>query len=369
MIDATVQKYELVSDFPLIACGGSMGGVGTLMFAAGSRHKLSLAVAACLCVDAPACFECHEYFPRTYIKPLYLRGKQMSQKLSEKALSIIKKMQQNELTESVIYREIAKFAKGEQNKATLLRLADEEKAHYEIWKSYTGIEMKPQRAKIFKYKLIARVLGFTFAVKLMENGEEAAQGEYEILAREVEESLAIREQEAEHEAALLEMLDEERLQYVGSMVLGMNDALVELTGSLAGFTFAMQNTRLIALSGLIMGISATFSMASSEFLAAKSEGRNDALKSCSYTGIAYLFTVAFLVLPYLIFSNEQYLVALAAMLAIVILIIAGFTYYISVAKGEKFKPRFLEMSLISIGVAVLSFVVGILAKNFLGVDL
>ena len=84
------------------------------------------------------------------------------------------------------------------------------------------------------------------------------------------------------------MLDEERLQYVGSVVLGMNDALVELTGSLAGFTFAMQNTRLIALAGLIIGISATFSMASSEFLSVKSEGRTDALKSCLYTGIAYL---------------------------------------------------------------------------------
>ncbi len=289
--------------------------------------------------------------------------------LSEKAIGIIKKMQQNELTESFIYREIAEFAKGEENKKTLIRFADEEKAHYEIWKNYTGIEMKPEKFKVFKYKLIARVLGFTFAVKLMENGEEASQKEYAILHEEVEESVQIRQQEEEHEEALLDMLDEERLQYVGSMVLGMNDALVELTGSLAGFTFAMQNTRLIALSGLIMGISATFSMASSEFLAAKSEGRTDALKSCSYTGIAYLITVALLIIPYLIFDNARYMVALFSMIAVVILIIAGFTYYISVAKGEKFKPRFLEMSLISVGVAVVSFVVGILAKHFLGVEL
>ena len=293
----------------------------------------------------------------------------MTKTLSKKAMEIVKKMQQNELTESYIYQEIAKFAKGEENKKTLLRLASEEKAHYEIWKKYTNVEMKPQKAKVFKFKLIARILGFTFAVKLMENGEEGAQKEYEILAREVEESVQIREQEEEHEEALLKMLDEERLQYVGSMVLGMNDALVELTGSLAGFTFAMQNTRLIALSGLIMGISATFSMASSEFLSAKSEGRNDAFKSCSYTGIAYLITVALLILPYLVMGNGQYMTALFVMIAIVILIIAGFTYYISVAKGEKFKPKFLEMSLISIGVAVVSFFVGILAKKFLGVDL
>lgn len=289
--------------------------------------------------------------------------------ISEKSLSIIKKMQQNELNESFIYQEIAKFAKGEENKKTLIRLAEEEKNHYNIWKKYTGLELKPNKSIISKYKWIARILGFTFAVKLMENGEEIAQQEYEHLAQEVEESIFIRQQEIEHEEALLNMLDEERLQYIGSMVLGMNDALVELTGSLAGFTFAMQNTKLIALSGLIIGISATLSMASSEFLSAKSEGRTDALKSCSYTGIAYLLTVILLIAPYLLLGQSQYILALALMLCIVIAIIAMFTYYISVAKNEPFKSRFLEMSIISVSVAVISFVVGILAKQFLGVDL
>ena len=293
----------------------------------------------------------------------------MTANLSAQALAIIKKMQQSELTESIIYEKIASFAKGEENQATLLRLAREEKAHYEIWKKYTGIEMKPEKAKVLKYTLLARVLGFTFAVKLMERGEENAQAEYELLAAEVEESVHIRQQEEEHEQALLAMLDEERLQYVGSMVLGLNDALVELTGSLAGFTFAMQNTRLIALSGLIIGISATFSMASSEFLAARSEGRSDALKSCTYTGIAYLFTVIALILPYLVLGTSQYIAALVCMLVVVVLIIAGFTYYTSVAMDQPFKGRFLEMAGISIGVAVVSFFVGILAKQVLGVDI
>ena len=291
----------------------------------------------------------------------------MKKEISEKALGIIKKMQQSELTESVIYEKIAKFAKGEENKKTLQRLAKEEKSHYEIWKSYTGIEMKPQKFKVFKYTMIARVFGFTFAVKLMEKGEENAQSEYELLSKEVEESVVIRQQEEEHEKALLEMLDEERLRYVGSMVLGLNDALVELTGSLAGFTFAMQNTKLIALSGLIIGISATFSMASSEFLSARSEGRNDAFKSCAYTGIAYLITVVLLIAPYLLLSN--YMVALGCMIGIVLLIITVFTYYTSVAQSQPFKSRFLEMAIISVTVAVVSFGVGVLAKQLFGVDI
>ena len=289
--------------------------------------------------------------------------------ISEKNMALIKRMQQNELTESCIYERISRFAKGEENKKTLRRLAAEERAHYEIWKRSTGVEMKPEKGKVFWYSMMARILGFTFAVKLMENGEEKAQDKYENLVEEVPESINIRAQEEEHEHALLDMLDEERLQYVGSMVLGLNDALVELTGSLAGFTFAMQNTRLIALSGLIIGISATFSMASSEFLAARSEGREDALKSCTYTGIAYLLTVVALIAPYLIFPSSQYMLALVCMLAIVILIIAGFTYYTSVAQEEPFKSRFWEMALISVGVAVMSFIVGIAAKAFLGVDI
>jgi VIT1/CCC1 family predicted Fe2+/Mn2+ transporter len=293
----------------------------------------------------------------------------MNTNISEASLKIIKKMQQNELTESIIYEKISKFAKGDENKATLLRLSHEEKSHYEIWKKYTGIKMKPEKLKIFKYTFLAKVLGFTFAVKLMENGEEAAQGEYEKLAKEVPESITIREQEEEHEKSLLNMLDEERLHYVGSMVLGLNDALVELTGSLAGFALALQNTKVIALSGLIVGISATFSMASSEFLSARSEGKSDALKSCSYTGIAYLVTVIALIAPYLLFPENMYIPALICMIAIVILIIAAFTYYTSVAQEQPFKSRFLEMAIISVGVAVVSFFVGILAKAFLGIDL
>ena len=292
----------------------------------------------------------------------------MKTEVSAKSLAVIKKMQLGELTESIIYEKISKFAKGEDNKATLKRLAEEEKAHYEIWKSYTGIEMKPKCFKIFWYTTIARILGFTFAVKLMEKGEEHAQDIYDDLTKEVPESAQIRAQEEEHEQSLLAILDEESLQYVGSMVLGLNDALVELAGSLAGFTFALQNTRLVALSGLIVGISATFSMASSEFLAAKSEGRDDALKSCTYTGIAYLITVVLLILPYLLFDPAKFIPALICMLLIIVAIIAGFTYYTSVAKDQPFRSRFLEMSIISISVAVISFVVGLLAKKFLGVD-
>lgn len=290
-------------------------------------------------------------------------------RLSAEALSQIRVFQQNEVTEAEVYRRIAARTKDAGNRETLLRIAGEEAKHAAIWQSYTGEEMRPQAGKVRFYALLALVFGFTFAVKLMERGEAKAQVSYDDLAKEAPEALKIRDDEEAHEAALVDMLDEERLSYVGSMVLGMNDAMVEMTGTLAGLTLAMQNTRLIALSGLITGIAATLSMASSEYLSAKSEGRADALKSATYTGIAYLITVALLILPYLLFDASHYLWAMGTMIVIVLLILVVFNYYISVAQDLSFKKRFGQMASISLGVAALSFVIGILVKQFLGVDI
>ena len=125
---------------------------------------------------------------------------------------------------------------------------------------------------------------------------------------------AIIAEEEEHEARLMQMVDEERLHYVGSIVLGLNDALVELTGTIAGLTFALASNRLVALSGIITGVSATLSMAASNYLAQRAEGNPKALKSSAYTGIAYLLTVILIVLPYLLLPNDWYVAAFAIMI-------------------------------------------------------
>jgi VIT1/CCC1 family predicted Fe2+/Mn2+ transporter len=154
---------------------------------------------------------------------------------------------------------------------------------------------------------------------------------------------------------------------MGSVVLGLNDALVELTGALAGLTFALQNPSLIALTGSITGIAAAFSMAASEYLSTKSEGtEKHAVKASVYTGIAYIFTVIILILPYLLFSNIY--LSLGLTLSAAVLIIAGFNYYYAVVKDEKFIRRFSEMAILSMSVALLSFGVGFILRQFFGID-
>ena len=288
--------------------------------------------------------------------------------ISEGTKKIILSLQQNEVTEQAIYLNLAKRVKKQSEKDILQRIGNEEGMHSEIWRRYTNKKLVANKFKVFLYSLLSFILGYTFAIKIMEKGEKGAQDMYSKLASEVPEAKRVYQDEEAHELALIGLLNEERLQYVGSMVLGLNDALVELTGTLAGLSFALQNNKLVALSGLITGISATLSMASSEYLSARSEGNSNALKSCLYTGIMYIFAVVLLVLPYLLLPSNKYVHALIIMLIIVVIIIFAFTYYISVAKDLPFKKRFLEMATISLSVAALSFVVGFIVKHFLGID-
>lgn len=276
--------------------------------------------------------------------------------------------QQNEITEYHIYLKLADRIKDQENKKILKDIAGDELKHYEFWKSISKKDIRPRRWQIKKFTWVVRLLGLTFGIKLMEKGESDAQEMYEELEKHIPESRSIIEDEDKHEEELIEMVREERLDYIGSIVLGMNDALVELTGTLAGLTFALQNTRLIALVGLITGIAASLSMAASEYLSTKSEESSaNAIKASIYTGFAYISTVVFLVLPYFIFSS--YFLSLGVTLTVAVLIIFLFNYYISIARGFSFKKRFTEMASLSLGVAFFSFLIGYLIRTVFGVDM
>ncbi|MGE0082405.1 MAG: VIT1/CCC1 transporter family protein [Thiohalomonadaceae bacterium] len=278
------------------------------------------------------------------------------------------RMQRAEHTEHHIYRSLAALSDDERNRQVLETVARDEYRHYEVWRSITGRDVAPQAWKIRAYVLLARVFGLSFALKLMEGGEDRAQAFYKEVVVQYPQVAAIGEDEKRHEKALVTLLKDERLSYAGAIVLGLNDALVELTGTLAGLTLAFANSSLIAVTGLIMGIAASLSMASSGYLSAQEgeEDGTDPLKSALYTGVAYLATVLVLVAPY--FVTDSVFTALGVMLVLSVLIIAAYTFYISVAKEVAFAPRFGKMAVISVGVAVISFGIGWLLKTVIGVD-
>ena len=255
--------------------------------------------------------------------------------------------QRSELTEHYIYKELARRSRNKHNAEVLNRIAGQEKKHAEYWKTKTGITIKPDNWKYNRTVLMARLLGFSFALRLMERNEGTTAENYSKHAEFFPEVAGFAEEEEKHESELLAMLEEGNLKFVGSIVLGLNDALVELTGALAGFTLALGDTRIISVAGLVTGVSAALSMAASEFLSSKAEENSKAKQAALYTGVSYFITVMLLVLPYFLVKNK--FIALGIVLGIALFIIFCYNYYISVVKGANLKKRFLEMAIISLG--------------------
>ena len=287
----------------------------------------------------------------------------MSLSLETKKLLLI--AQKNEITEYNVYKNLALITKNPHNKEILTQISKEELGHYNFFKTLTEQEITPSKFKIFYYSTIAKIFGLTFGLKLMEKGEENAQINYTELQGISPKMKEIMSDEENHENKLIDMIDSKALQYTSSIILGLNDALLELTGALAGLTLAIQDSKLIAIAGVITGIAASLSMAGSSYLSAKEEGAKDAFKSSLYTGFAYIITVMILVAPYILLKNP--LISLSITLSSVILIIFLFTFYISVAKNFSFKKRFLEMAGISLSVAILNFFIGLLVRKCIGV--
>lgn len=278
--------------------------------------------------------------------------------------------QQNEITEYLIYLELAKLSKDEANRKVLTEIVDQELEHYNIWKNITKKEVKPDQIRIKKHVFLAKTLGLSFSLRLMEMGEDKASQFYDSIKDKYPHVKDIEKQELEHEQKLIGLLNDTRLNYAGSVVLGLNDALVEFTGTLAGLTFAFNNNKIVGMTGLVMGFAASLSMAASGYLSSKEEAevneKINPVTAAIYTGSAYILTVLFLVSPYL-FQDNPY-IAIIIMLLMTVVIIAGYTYYISVAKNVSFKKRFLGMASISLGVSVISYAIGLIIKSVFGID-
>jgi len=288
--------------------------------------------------------------------------------LDKKTRKTILRAQKNEITEYHIYRKLAGSMKGPYNKIILNRVAKDELRHYKLWKEYTGETVKPSKFNIWKYFMISRIFGITFGIKMMERGEVRAQAAYSMICKQFPDTECILNDEEEHEKKLIEMIDDDRLKYTGSIVRGLNDALVELTGALAGFPLAFANSQLIAVIGLITGISGCLSMGTSEYLACKSEECvKHPLKASAYSAGAFLLTVMFLIAPYFFLDNAYYSLPVTILVAIFLIYI--FNFYISVAKDLSLKKRFFEMTGISLGIAALTFGIGLLIRSFFNIDI
>jgi len=88
--------------------------------------------------------------------------------LSSNQKNLVTSFQRNEITEYYIYSRLSRKTKNQKNAETLQKIGDDEMRHYIFWKEYSGVDVNPNKWKIFKFYWIARILGITFGIKLME---------------------------------------------------------------------------------------------------------------------------------------------------------------------------------------------------------
>lgn len=280
----------------------------------------------------------------------------------------------DELFDHVLYLKMASSERNPMNRKLFSELARQEYEHYLFWSKFTGPLKLSLRDNVkIKFLLAAsRILGKIFIVKYLESKERATSEIYRRLindSRFTEEDKGtlkkIVEDEEAHEKEFLNQVDEYAVRYLGSMALGISDAMIEMSGVLAGFLGFTESSAQTGIAGLIVGVSASMSMAAASFLQAKHEKGKKPGSAALTTGIFYLSTVGLLTLPF--FTGLPMLTALTFSILLTLVVLAAFTFYSSTILGGKFAREYMENLLVIILVVVAGFVFGDVVKKLTGV--
>ncbi len=146
-------------------------------------------------------------------------------------------------------------------------------------------EVKPHVMGIWGTLFLRDVLGVTFITKFLELHEHRAVTEYKKLLPDIppshrERFREIIKDEEFHEKSFIGQLKEKRIAYIGFIVLGLADAIVEITGVHAGFLGVTGSTLLAGISGVIVGFAAAISMGSAAYLQAKQDPEEIPVHEC-----------------------------------------------------------------------------------------
>ncbi|MEN3039969.1 MAG: VIT1/CCC1 family protein [Bacteroidia bacterium] len=274
-----------------------------------------------------------------------------------------------ELLNAHLYQWLSERVRSPKMKEILQAFAQQEKTHYDFWRQLLSVEVPFPKWRLRWHQFLIQLLGVSFILRLLERKEHQTIQEYRRIAPSLPEDMRIHlyrliEDEEKHEAEFLQAIqtEETRLRYLGFIILGLSDAIIEVTGVHAGFLGVSHYPLTAGIAGLIVGFAASISMASAAYLQAKQNPSVSPLQSALYTGFSYLTAVALLALPYFGFSSMG--MAFWVSVAIAVLMILGFVFYSSVV----FERSFREEAVASVGIltatSVLSYGFGELLRYF-----
>ncbi len=269
----------------------------------------------------------------------------------------------DEYSDYMLYDRLSRTVEAESPYSEALReLSATERRHYEFWKRYVP-EEKPKlsKPKLYWVLLLRKVLGLTFASRYLDRHESKVIGEYRGLASMIPEADkkdfdAMVDDEVSHEKEFELRIETTAVRYISFIVLGLADALVEITGIHAGSLGLYSRTEIAGLAGIVAGAAASLAMASAAFAQAKQGFKGSARLSATYTGVSYFVTAVVLAAPY--FLTKDMLYALSASLSLGVAILALTSYYSSIITTKPFKRDFLEILAIMFAVTVVLYIFG-----------
>jgi vacuolar iron transporter family protein len=211
---------------------------------------------------------------------------------------------------------------------------------------------------LWGYVLLRRMLGVTMMTHLIINRERARLSHFEAYCADcldIDERKAV-EAMITRSLSLVPTDKDPQFRFFSYIVLGFNDALIELTGALVGFSLALQEHKIVIIAGLVSGISAAASISASAYLEAEHESGKDPHRAAFYSGMSYLGVAILLVTPFILTGSLVW--GIVCMLSIALILVFILALYSSVVLGKSYSHQLRQILALSLGVAFISFSVG-----------
>jgi len=347
----------------------------------------------------------------------------------------------NEVSDYQLYILLSQKVKDEELRKNLVRIANMEKGHASYWKSF--LEKRGQPIPQVKLSVVRKTIALllnklaspVLIISFLELGETRGVREYyqflkqAPLSEEEKEKLkSIIVDEIQHETFFAKEAEKLGLSNVRDFVLGMNDGLVEILGAVTGLSAVyINNPKMVAISGSIVGVAGALSMGIGAFISVRSqrqvnqamnekfkilfevspekavealkdyltqmnlpvevieeivskikdkqavakllikEDNENEIRSGLFTGIAYMFGVLFPVLPY--FFAPSSMVALPFSILFAGLALATVGFIISTLSGIDTKKKVVEMVVAGFSAAGLSYLFGKAIQSIFGIEI
>lgn len=297
----------------------------------------------------------------------------------------IEQLYKGEMLHKDVYERLAEREKDKTLRSLLKRLSNIEGRHVRIWGGL--IDTKAAASEPFRVRFmtafmssVRSFLGLALTVKIIEYGESE-------LKAKLNNALAMQVNRKQRNAVLKlersmdsveDPLQQQIVEYspvlrnIRDVIFGMNDGLVEVLAAVAGFGAALQQPTLVLLAGFIVAVSGTLSMAGGAYLSTEyersikideSKGRSSARLSAAYVGLFYIVGAAFPLLPFALgFGGYYGIIGSIIVTAIVLTIVSSL---ISVVSDTSIAKRVVRTLAISLGIAAVTIIIGVIARQVL----